>query len=117
MKTQAVRKIILKLNCAKDAVTRELKEEATLVGIKPHLIGVYGNPKRDPRRHVISIAYAVQVPDMSTLQAADDAAKAHFVNLGDVFAKKHDMAFDHQLIVDDVVAWFVEKGFAQGYCS
>ena len=45
----------------KGAVLRELKEECCVDGTKPELITVAGDPKRDPRCHVVSIVYAVDV--------------------------------------------------------
>ena len=45
----------------KDAVLRELQEECTVDGRMPELITVHGKGDRDPRKHVISIAYAVEV--------------------------------------------------------
>ena len=41
------------------AVIRELKEECGIDGKVLHLLCVKGDPKRDPRGHVISIAYVV----------------------------------------------------------
>lgn len=41
--------------------------------MNPQLIGVYGKPTRDPRKHVISIFYFVKVEDFTTLRGGDDA--------------------------------------------
>ena len=43
----------------KVACVRELKEECSVEGYEPELITVAGKPDRDPRKHVISIVYAV----------------------------------------------------------
>lgn len=59
----------------KDACLRELKEETNLVGKIASLVGVYGNFKRDPRKHVVSIVYEVIVEDFIDLKAQDDAMK------------------------------------------
>ena len=45
-----------------DAVLRELKEECCVDGVQPELITVAGKPDRDPRKHVVSIVYAVNIP-------------------------------------------------------
>ena len=45
----------------KDACIRELKEECCVDGTEPELITVAGKPDRDPRKHVISIVYALAI--------------------------------------------------------
>eukprot|EP01019_Chilodonella_uncinata_P000230 GABU01000322.1.p3 GENE.GABU01000322.1~~GABU01000322.1.p3 ORF type:complete len:144 (+),score=25.50 GABU01000322.1:40-432(+) len=42
---------------------RELLEETGLIGKNPKLVNVFGDPQRDPRRHVVTIAYTVEVPE------------------------------------------------------
>ena len=44
-----------------DACIRELQEECGIKGYQPELICVAGKPDRDPRKHVVSIVYHVQV--------------------------------------------------------
>ena len=44
-----------------NSVIRELKEECCMDGAKPELICVAGDPNRDPRKHVVSIVYSVEV--------------------------------------------------------
>jgi 8-oxo-dGTP diphosphatase len=78
------------------AAARELAEETGLAAVDLSLIGVYSDPHRDPRGHVVSIAYRVAVASYD-LCAGDDAADAAFVaNWQDL-----DLAFDHRKIVDD----------------
>jgi len=60
------------------ACIRELVEETNLAGCDPVLIGVYGNPTRDPRKHVVSVFYLLTVDDTSSLQAGDDAKHAEW---------------------------------------
>ena len=43
----------------KHAVVRELKEECSIEGVEPELITVAGAADRDPRKHVVTIAYHV----------------------------------------------------------
>ena len=45
----------------KNAVLRELKEECTVDGVEPKLVCVNGDPNRDPRKHIVTIAYHVAV--------------------------------------------------------
>ena len=47
-----------------ESCIRELKEECGIDGSKPELVDVRGKPDRDPRYHMISIFYIVEVsPD------------------------------------------------------
>ncbi len=80
------------------AARRELHEETGLTARDLRLIGVYSDPKRDPRGHTISIAYLVVTAD-GTPTAGDDAADAEFrADWRDL-----DLAFDHNEIVKDAV--------------
>ena len=51
------------------AVIRELEEETGMVGENPELLMVMGNPMRDPRKHIVSIVYEVEVKMVSHKQA------------------------------------------------
>jgi 8-oxo-dGTP diphosphatase len=89
------------LNCSQEnleqAAVRELFEETSLIA-KPEdleLLGVYSNPKRDPRGHVIAHAYIVKKYS-GILRADDDAAEAKIFKV-----KPKKLAFDHSKIYDD----------------
>lgn len=84
-----------------DAARRELAEEA---GLRLHapfaLVGVYGEPGRDPRGWTVSAAYAVFLEhDAPQLSAGDDAAEARWFALDDL----PPLAFDHDRIVADAL--------------
>jgi 8-oxo-dGTP diphosphatase len=81
-----------------DAARRELFEETGVTPRTQSLIGVYSNPKRDPRGHTVSVAYLMRVGNV-TPKASDDASAAAF--LADWRDKK--LAFDHAQIVADAV--------------
>lgn len=58
------------------ACVRELEEECGVKGSNPKLVTVAGKPGRDPRKHVISIFYTVEVEPTAEVKAGDDAASA-----------------------------------------
>ena len=90
----------------KVGVLRELQEECNVEGCQPELITVAGRPDRDPRKHVITIAYAVAVDPNAQVRAADDAATAQWYDLQTVW-NDFAFAFDHK----DILREFLEKKF------
>jgi 8-oxo-dGTP diphosphatase len=79
-----------------DACRRELMEETGVKVRRLELLGVYSDPRRDPRGHTCSVAYLARVA-RATPRAGDDAAAAEWV---EDWAKA-DVAFDHALILRD----------------
>ena len=77
-----------------DAVVREVREETGLETRLVRLVGVFSDPKRDPRGHVVSLAYALEETG-GRLTAGSDAADVVLVDADDV----PPMAFDHREIV------------------
>ena len=75
------------------AALRELLEETGVEGWDPELFTVKGSPKRDPRKHIVSIFYMIQVDEESEPQAGDDAAEAEWVKMNGIVSE--DMAGDH----------------------
>ena len=91
---------------------RELKEETELDGKDIELLTVRGNPKRDPRRHVVSIFYLVNVDKDAKPKGSDDAKDAKFYDLKDIIEnKKEELAFDHYGVIEELV----EKKFKDLY--
>src|SRR6266511_2327357 len=87
------------------AAARELAEE-TGVGVPAHLeqLQCYGNPRRDPRMRVISVAYLALIPDPNRPVAGTDAAEARFWPVDDIRADNGPaLAFDHDQILADAV--------------
>jgi 8-oxo-dGTP diphosphatase len=79
-----------------EAVKREVREETGLdVEIKK-LLGVYSDPGRDPRGHMVSIAYWLEAKG-GKLSAGDDATSASMFPLDDL----PTLAFDHETILAD----------------
>ena len=78
-----------------DCVVRELEEETHLTGVTFEQLGVWSAPGRDPRGQVVTVAYVGQTDESATqkTEAADDAADARWVRLGDL--QDDALAFDH----------------------
>jgi 8-oxo-dGTP diphosphatase len=87
------------------AARRELAEETGLDARALHLeqFGVYGDPGRDPRGRVVSVAYLAIMPRLPDPVAGTDAADARWIRADDVLAERLMLAFDHWRIVTDGV--------------
>ena len=88
-----------------DGVEREVAEETGLLAEVERLLGVYGNPGRDPRGHTISVAYVLSSFG-GRLKAATDAAAVALVE----FKAVPRLAFDHDKIVEDFVNNLTSSG-------
>lgn len=77
-----------------DAAVREAEEETGLRVRLQKLVGVYSDPERDPRGHVISICFLAEKIG-GKLMASDDAVEAR------VFKRIpwRELAFDHAKIL------------------
>lgn len=79
------------------AARRELKEETGLDDAFLEQLYTFGNPRRDPRTRVITVAYYALVPCGGPApQAATDAADARWWSAYD----RPRLAFDHDEIID-----------------
>lgn len=87
-----------------EAAKRELREE-TGVDAASLLaqFGAYGDPERDPRMNVVTIAYLAVLRDVGALVAGTDAAAADLLPVSDVLDGTVEPAFDHRRIVRDAV--------------
>jgi 8-oxo-dGTP diphosphatase len=87
-----------------EAARRELHEE-TGVDV-PSLLtqfGAYGDPGRDPRMNVVTVAYLAVLRDIGSIEAGTDAADAALTPVSDVLNGKLQLAFDHAEIVRDAI--------------
>ena len=88
-----------------EAAGRELAEETGVDAVALLTqFGAYGDPGRDPRMNVVTVAYLAVLPDVGTLAAGTDAAEAALVPFADVTDEKVLLAFDHLRIVRDAVS-------------
>ncbi len=88
-----------------EAARRELTEETGVDAASLlRQFGAYGDPGRDPRMNVVTVAYLAVLRDVGALVAGTDAAEAALVAVGDVLAGKVELAFDHLTIVRDAIA-------------
>ena len=87
-----------------EAAKRELGEE-TGVDAAPVLkqFRAYGDPGRDPRMNVVTVAYLAVLRDVGAIVAGSDAADASLVPVSDVLNGQIDLAFDHLRILRDAV--------------
>jgi len=80
------------------ALKREVFEETGLVVEIGSLVGVYSDPHRDPRGHVVSVAFTATIVG-GVLAGDSDAAKALLWDI----KKLPPLAFDHGQIVQDAL--------------
>ncbi|WP_169946302.1 NUDIX domain-containing protein [Microbispora sp. H11081] len=87
------------------AAHRELSEEAHLdvESLSLEQLGVYGDPGRDPRGRVVSVAYLAIAPRLPEPIAGTDAADAAWQPIERVLSGDLDLAFDHRRIITDGV--------------
>ena len=88
-----------------EAAIREAKEETGLDIRLEGLVGVYSDPKRDPRGHVVSIVYHA-VPVGGIFRANTDAAEV----IKTAPRADFPLAFDHAQILADWMATRLRKG-------
>ena len=87
-----------------EAAQRELLEETGVDGTTSlRQFGAYGDPGRDPRMNVVTVAYVAVIRDIGTPAASADAAAAALVPVEDALSGKFQLAFDHATILRDAV--------------
>lgn len=79
------------------ACRREVFEETGLEVSGLTLVGVYSDPKRDTRGHVVSIAHLARLDHAASPNPGSDAASAEWITEW----QSHPLAFDHAQIIAD----------------
>lgn len=85
------------------AAKRELREETGLEATRVHLeqLATFGDPRRDPRGRVVSVAYLGLAPGLPPPVAGDDAAGAAWKDVAELLRSRSRLAFDHAQILSD----------------
>src|SRR6266478_7564178 len=87
-----------------EAAKRELAEETGVDGASLLTqFGAYGDPERDPRMNVVTVAYLAVLRDVGAVVGGSDAAAAALIPVSDVLNGKVELAFDHLGIVRDAI--------------
>jgi ADP-ribose pyrophosphatase YjhB (NUDIX family) len=82
-----------------EAAARELREETGVANVYLEQLYTFGDPRRDPRGRVITVAYYALAPHTQALHAGTDAADAAWLPVAELPA----LAFDHARIVECAV--------------
>ena len=86
------------------AAKRELAEETGVDSASLlKQFGAYGDPGRDPRMNVVTVAYLAVLREVGAIVAGTDAAAAALIPVADVLDGRIGLAFDHARIVRDAV--------------
>jgi 8-oxo-dGTP diphosphatase len=78
------------------ACRREVMEETGIEVTKISLVGVYSDIDRDPRGHIVSVAFEAELMKEILPRAGSDAKSAHWVDTHDV-----ELEYDHARILAD----------------
>jgi 8-oxo-dGTP diphosphatase len=90
-----------------DSAKREVKEETSLDIELTNILGVYSDPKRDPRGHMMSTVFIARslsngiAIDKTIVQ--DNALEIEWIDLSEV--DNYTLAFDHNNIIPHYKKW------------
>lgn len=84
-----------------DAARRELLEETGIHAAHIAQLRTYGTPRRDPRGHMVSVAYLCMGNENMLIAAGDDASDAKWFSANNL----PDLAFDH----DEIISFALTK--------
>jgi 8-oxo-dGTP diphosphatase len=92
-----------------DAMKREAMEETSLEVHPIDILGVYSDPTRDPRKHIMTVVF-IGIIVGGRIRAGDDAASIEWIKLADFERQQHQIAFDHAQILHDYYHWKASGG-------
>ena len=87
---------VMEAESLEDAAIRELREETGVDDVYLEQLYTFGDPGRDPRGRVVTVAYFALISMERDILAGTDAAAARWFALDDL----PNLAFDHGSIVD-----------------
>jgi len=89
-----------------EGAKRELEEETGVRDVYLEQLYTYGEPNRDPRERVITVAYfALTASDRIEIRAASDAEDVGWFGMGEI----PELAFDHSTIIQTAHQRLVAK--------
>lgn len=90
-----------------ESAIREAKEETSLDIELTDVMGIYSDPRRDPRWPSVSTVFIAK-PVGGKLKAGSDAEGVFWFNVNEV--DLNEIAFDHKKIITDYLKWKKNKG-------
>ena len=90
-----------------EAMKREAMEETSLEVHPIDILGVYSDPTRDPRKHIMTTVF-IGIIISGEIRAGDDAASTEWIKLSDI--EQQQVAFDHSQILRDYKLWKASGG-------
>lgn len=81
------------------AARRELFEETNVETSEMTQVGAFGKPNRDPRGHMVSIAYQTYLIENQIVKAKDDAKEIRWFSIKNL----PELAFDHLEIINSIL--------------
>jgi 8-oxo-dGTP diphosphatase len=88
-----------------DAALREVKEETSLLVELVDILGVYSDPTRDPRGHIMSTVFIGKISsnNKDEAKAGDDAGALKWIGIDNI--DRQNLGFDHKKIISDYNKW------------
>jgi len=91
----------------KEAVTREVLEETGIKAIPEKIIGIYDDPKRDPRGHMVSVVFLCTPKRGRLKPQPEEVTETRFFSVQEI--RKLKIAFDHRKIINNALKMQKEK--------
>lgn len=83
------------------ATIREVREETSLELDRLEQFRVYSDPRRDQRRHTVSVVFRCWPKNFTSIHSGDDAKRVELVKLREVL--RQSLAFDHRRILSEYI--------------